>query len=135
MADLTIDDDGVRRRASTGSPWEPVMGYARAVRQGNVVAVSGCLGREADGTYAPDVGGQARRALEIIRTSLEALGARVEDVIRTRIYVTDVSRWDEVARAHGALFGDVRQACTLVGVTALVDPAALVEIEADALLR
>jgi enamine deaminase RidA (YjgF/YER057c/UK114 family) len=110
------------------------MGYSRAVRSGNAIAVSGTVGVNADGTYPPTAGEQTRRALAIIRVALEALGGRPEHVIRTRVFVTDVSTWEEVAREHGSLFGDVRPACSLVQVAALVDPAAKVEIEVDAVV-
>jgi enamine deaminase RidA (YjgF/YER057c/UK114 family) len=124
-----------RQRVSSGAPWEPRYGYARAVRVGPFVHVSGTTGVGADGKVVE--GGmyaQARRALDIIEGALRETGATLADVVRTRAYVTDVSRFDEVARAHGERFGDVRPAATLVQVTALVDPLMLVEIEADAIV-
>jgi enamine deaminase RidA (YjgF/YER057c/UK114 family) len=131
---VTVADRHGRRCASSGSRWEPIMGYSRAVRSGNAIAVSGTVGVNADGTYPPTAGEQTRRAFAIIRAALEALGGRPEHVIRTRVFVTDVSTWEEVAREHGGLFGDVRPACSLVQVAALIDPAAKVEIEADAIV-
>jgi len=110
------------------------MGYSRAVRSGNTIAVTGTVGVEADGTYAASVGDQARRALVIIRAALEALGGRLEHVIRTRMYVTDVSRWEEVARVHGEVFAEIRPATTIVEVARLIDDAARIEIEADAVV-
>jgi enamine deaminase RidA (YjgF/YER057c/UK114 family) len=90
-----------RRTASSGSKWEPIMGYSRAVRAGNLIAVTGSVGVNADGSYAKGVGDQAARSLAIIQAAIEALGGKIEHVIRTRMYVTDVSRWEEVARVHG----------------------------------
>ena len=110
------------------------MGYSRAVRSGNFIAVTGTVGINADGTYAPSVAEQTARALEIIRAALEALGGRLEHVIRTRMFVTDISRWEEVAAAHGQVFGEIRPATTLVEVARLIDPEAQIEIEADAIL-
>jgi enamine deaminase RidA (YjgF/YER057c/UK114 family) len=133
VADLVVERTGNRVRVGSGTPFEPRMGYARAVRVGAHVMVSGTLGREADGSYAPDVGGQTRRALAIIRAALEALGARVEDVVRTRLFVADVTQFDQVAAVHGDVFRDVRPACTMVEVSRLVD-GALIEIEADAIV-
>src|SRR3954451_5341732 len=113
---ITITDRVGRRCASSGSKWEPVMGYSRAVRSGNVIAVTGCVGINADGTYAKSLGDQAARSLAIIRAAIEALGGRLEQVIRTRMYVTDVSKWEEVARVHGSVFKDIRPATTIVEV-------------------
>jgi enamine deaminase RidA (YjgF/YER057c/UK114 family) len=123
-----------RQCAGSGSRWEPVVGYSRAVRAGNVIAVSGTVGVNADGTYAPSLYAQTQRALEIARAAIEALGGRIEDVIRTRLFVTDVSRWEEAARAHGAVFREVRPAATMVEVARLIDAEAQVEIEVDAVV-
>jgi len=100
-----------------------------------MIAVTGTVGLEADGTFAPAVGAQSRRALAIIRAALEALGGRAEDVIRTRIFVTDISQWQEVAAAHAEVFSEIRPATTMVQVAALIDTAALIEIEAEAIVR
>ena len=131
---ITVSERHGRRSASSGSRWEPVFGYSRAVRTGNVIAVSGTVGINADGTYAPSITEQTRRALEIIRAALEALGGRLEHVIRTRMFVTDISRWEEVAAAHGTVFGEIRPATTLVEVARLIDAEAQIEIEADAIV-
>jgi enamine deaminase RidA (YjgF/YER057c/UK114 family) len=131
---ITTEDRAGRRCASSGSKWEPIMGYSRAVRSGNVIAVTGCVGINADGTYAKSVGEQAARSLAIIRAAIEALGGKLEQVIRTRMYVTDVSKWEEVARVHGSVFKDIRPATTIVEVARLIDSDAQIEIEADAIV-
>ncbi len=131
---ITVSERHGRRSASSGSKWEPIVGYSRAVRSGNVIAVTGTVGINADGTYVPSVTEQTRRALEIIRAALEALGGRLEHVIRTRMFVTDISRWEEVAAAHGKVFGEIRPATTMVEVARLIDAEAQIEIEADAIL-
>lgn len=110
------------------------MGYSRAVRAGNFIAVTGSVGINADGTYDNSVGAQARRSLLIIRAAVEHLGGRIENVIRTRMYVTDVTQWEEVAKVHGEVFADIRPATTIVEVARLIDEAALIEIEADAVI-
>ena len=110
------------------------MGYSRAVRSGNFIAVTGTVGVNADGTYAPTVGEQAQRSLAIIKAAIEALGGKLEHVIRTRMYVTDVSQWEQVAAAHGAMFGEIRPATTIVEVPKLIDGDAKIEIEADAIV-
>ena len=131
---ITVGERHGRQCASSGARWEPIVGYSRAVRAGNLVAVTGTVGINADGTYAPSVAEQTARALEIIRAALEALGGRLEHVIRTRMFVTDISRWEEVAAAHGQVFGEIRPATTMVEVARLIDPEAQIEIEADAIL-
>jgi enamine deaminase RidA (YjgF/YER057c/UK114 family) len=131
---VAVSERHGRRCASSGARWEPIVGYSRAVRSGNVIAVTGTVGINADGTYAPSVAEQTRRALEIIRAALEALGGRLEHVIRTRMFVTDISRWEEVAAAHGKVFGAIRPATTMVEVARLIDAEAQIEIEADAIV-
>ena len=131
---ITVSERGGRRAASSGSRWEPIIGYSRAVRTDNLIAVTGTVGINADGTYSPSVTEQTRRALEIIQAALEALGARLEDVVRTRMFVTDISRWEEVAQAHGAVFAEIRPATTMVQVARLIDAGAQIEVEADAIV-
>jgi enamine deaminase RidA (YjgF/YER057c/UK114 family) len=131
---ITVEDRAGRTCASSGSTWEPIMGYSRAVRSGTTIAVTGSVGINADGTYAKGVGDQTARSLAIIRAAVEALGGKLEHIIRTRMYVTDVSQWEEVARVHGQVFKDIRPATTIVEVARLIDAAALIEIEADAIV-
>ena len=131
---ITVEDRAGRRCASSGSKWEPIMGYSRAVRAGNTIAVTGSVGVNADGTYSKSLADQTARSLAIVRAAVESLGGKIEHVIRTRMYVTDVSRWEEVARVHGEVFKDVRPATTIVEVARLIDGDALIEIEADAIV-
>jgi enamine deaminase RidA (YjgF/YER057c/UK114 family) len=124
-----------RRRIASGSPFEPVVGFSRAILAGRHVHVAGTAPVPADGgEVAPDAYSQARRCLEIIEAALAEAGATVDDVVRTRIFLVDVDDWQDVGRAHGEVFGDARPASTMVVVTALLDPAWKVEIEADALI-
>lgn len=125
-----------RHRVSSGSPYEPVIGFSRAVRVGNRISVSGTAPIADDGSaFAPgDAYGQAKRCIELIRRAIRDLGADLEAVQRTRIYLTDSSVWRDVARAHGEAFGEIRPASTAVVVAGLLDPAWLVEMEAEALL-
>ena len=120
-------------RFSTGAPWEPVVGYSRAVKAGGFVFVTGCTSI-VDGEVVNDgdMYAQAKQALANVTTALHALGATPEDVVRTRIYVTDIARWEDVGRAHGEVFGTVLPATSMVEVSALIDPRMLVEIEAQA---
>jgi len=125
-----------RRLVSSGSPYEKPIGFSRAVRVGALIAVAGTAPIAPDGSSActGDAYGQARRCLEIIKEAIEAAGGRLEDVIRTRLYLTDMSKWQEVGRAHGEFFGDIRPASTMVEVKGLVRPEWLVEIEADCVI-
>jgi enamine deaminase RidA (YjgF/YER057c/UK114 family) len=125
-----------RRRVSANRPWEAVVGYSRAVRVGNVIEVSGTAAAGPDGTIlAPgDVYGQAREALSTIGEALREAGASLEDVVRTRILLTDISRWEEAGRAHGEVFRDIRPANTTLSVSGFVDPEILVEIEVTAIV-
>jgi len=131
---ITTTERFGKMTASSGSRWEPKMGYSRAVRSGNFIAVTGTVGVNADGSYSPALVDQARRSLAIIRAAVEALGGTLNDVIRTRMFVTDVSKWEEVAQAHGEIFGDIRPATSIVEVAKLIDKDAQIEIEADAMV-
>jgi enamine deaminase RidA (YjgF/YER057c/UK114 family) len=110
------------------------MGYSRAVRSGNLIAVSGTVGVNSDGKYPASVGEQTRRSLQIIRAAIESLGGKIENVIRTRMFVTDISKWEEVAAVHGEIFGEIRPATALIEVSKLIDAEATIEIEADAIV-
>ena len=120
-------------RLGSGSPWEGVVGYSRVVVRGDAAWVSGTTSM-ADGVvvHKGDAAAQTRQALAIIRESLERAGFTLADVVRTRMFVTDIARWEEIGRAHGEVFGDVRPTTTMVQVVALIDPDMLVEIEAEA---
>ncbi|MGB7158927.1 MAG: RidA family protein [Tepidisphaeraceae bacterium] len=131
---ITVTDRSGRQCASSGSAWEPKMGYSRAVRMGNVIAVTGTVGINADGTYSPSLADQTARSLAIIQAAIEALGGSIEHVIRTRMFVTDVSKWQEVAGVHGKVFATIRPATSIVEVTKLIDADAQIEIEADAIV-
>jgi enamine deaminase RidA (YjgF/YER057c/UK114 family) len=123
----------VTRRISTGTRWEPVVGYSRAVAAGDFVFVSGCTSVDgAEFVHEGDAYAQTAQALRNVADALDRLGLGLADVVRTRIYVTDISRWEEYGRAHGAAFGDVMPATSMIEVSGLVDPRMLVEVEAVA---
>ena len=128
-----------RQRVSSGRPWESIVGYSRAVRVGNQVWVSGTSATNPDGTtHAPgDAYAQARRCFEIIEAALADTGATLADVVRTRMFVTDISRWEEFGRAHSEFFDAVRPATTMVQVAqmGLIDPEQLIEVEVEAVIE
>ena len=123
-----------RRRVSSGGPWEAVAGYSRAIAVGDSCWVAGTTDAGADGRsrHPGDVGAQTRAVLEIIERALAEAGFELSDVVRTRMFVTDITRWDEIVAVHGAVFGEIRPAATMVEVSALIEPSALIEIEAEA---
>lgn len=123
-----------RRRISSGSPYEPTIGFSRAVRVGDRVVVAGTAPVWPDGSCDPDPYAQARRCLEIITAALAEAGAGPEHVVRTRLYLTDAADWEAVGRAHGEVFADIRPASTMVVVAALLDTRWKIEIEAEAVL-
>ena len=125
-----------RSKLRSGAPWEDKVGYSRAVRVGRFVAVSGTAAVGEDGQLVGDgdMYAQARQCIDVIASALERAGGQLSDVVRTRMYVTDIERWAEAGRAHQETFGDVMPATSMVEVSRLIDPRMLVEIEADAII-
>jgi reactive intermediate/imine deaminase len=125
-----------RTTISTGTRWEPLVGYSRGVRVGPFVYISGTTATDAQGEIVgrDDIQAQAAQCLENVKSALERLGAKLEHVVRTRIYVTDIVQWEDVGKAHGQFFGEIRPATSMVEVSALVMPEMMVEIEAEAIV-
>ena len=125
-----------RTSYSTGTPWEPLVGYSRAVRVGSTIHVSGTTATDATGAVVglDDPYAQAVQAIQNVEAALKALGADLTTVVRTRMYVTNIDHWEAIGRAHGEFFGVVRPATSMIEVSRLIDPAMLIEIEADAVI-
>lgn len=132
---ITVTERNGRHCASTGASWEAAVGYSRAVRAGDFIFVTGTVGIEADGTYTPSLKAQTRRAFDIIVAAVEALGGKAADIVRTRMFVTDIADWKEAGAVHREFFDHIRPTTTMVQVSRLIDKDAMIEIEADALVH
>lgn len=133
---MEVKKDGNVTRVFTGAPWEPKVGYCRAIRRGSIIAVTGTVSIDESGQLwaRDDAYGQAKRCLEIIQKAMAPLGADKRDIVRTRMFVTDISLWEEFGRAHGEFFADYPPTTSMIEVKSLIDPQMLIEIEADAVI-
>ena len=124
-----------RTNISSGAPWEDIVGYSRAVRIGNIIEITGTVSIKDGKTVGiGDPYAQTKRILEIITEYVEKAGGSIEDIVRTRMYVTDISKWEEIGRAHGEVFGTIKPTTSMIEVSALIDPEYMVEIEATAIV-
>ncbi len=131
---MTVSSVAGRQVVSTNTRWEPIIGYSRAVRAGNWILVTGTIGLRPDGSCPDTPGEQMRMSMETVIAAVVALGGRREDIVRTRIFVTDIGLWEEIGRIHAEFLGDVRPATTMIGIASLAHESAVLEVEADAVL-